>query len=57
LTSFNAWSDRRARLFSDDPSKEFETVEEKANAVLSLDVIYHLVEDHVFMTNSDNGRG
>jgi SAM-dependent methyltransferase len=40
------------RLFSDDPSKEFKTVEEyageKAEAVLSLDVIYHLVEDHVF---------
>jgi hypothetical protein len=40
------------RLFSDDPSKEFKTVEEyageKADAVLSLDVIYHLVEDHVF---------
>jgi hypothetical protein len=39
-------------LFSDDPSKEFKTVEEyageKADAVLSLDVIYHLVEDYVF---------
>jgi hypothetical protein len=39
-------------LFSNDPSKEFKTVEEyareKADAVLSLDVIYHLVEDQVF---------
>jgi hypothetical protein len=39
-------------LFADDPSKEFKTVEEyageKADAALSLDVLYHLVEDHVF---------
>jgi hypothetical protein len=39
-------------LFSDDPSKEFKTIEEyageRADAVLSLDVIYHLVEDYVF---------
>jgi hypothetical protein len=43
---------RCKKLFSDDPFKQFRTVEEyageKADAVLSLDVIYHLVEDHVF---------
>jgi glycosyltransferase involved in cell wall biosynthesis len=43
---------RCKRLFSDDPSKEFKAVDEyageTADAVLSLDVIYHLVEDHVF---------
>jgi SAM-dependent methyltransferase len=40
------------RLFAGDPSKEFRTVQEyageKADAALSLDVIYHLVEDDVF---------
>ena len=40
------------RMFSEDPSKDFKTVEEyrgeTADAVLSLDVLYHLVEDHVF---------
>jgi SAM-dependent methyltransferase len=39
-------------LFANDPTKQFKTVEEysgeSADAVLSLDVIYHLVEDHVF---------
>jgi hypothetical protein len=43
---------RCKRLFSDDPSKEFKMLDEyageKADAVLSLDVIYHLVEDRVF---------
>jgi hypothetical protein len=44
--------ERCERLFSDDPSKNFKTVDkyagETAEAVLSLDVIYHLVEDHLF---------
>ena len=39
-------------LFAGDPSKEFRTManyhDDKADAVLSLDVIYHLFEDTVF---------
>ena len=39
-------------LFANDSSKEFRTMQdynnEKADAVLSLDVIYHLVEDTIF---------
>ena len=43
---------RCKKLFSEDSSKEFKTVEEyegeTADVVLSLDVIYHLIEDQVF---------
>ena len=39
-------------LFADDASKTFELLQassgERADLTLSLDVIYHLVEDHVF---------
>lgn len=41
-------------LFRDDPSKKFDTMEmldnQKSELLLSLDVIYHLVEDAVFET-------
>jgi hypothetical protein len=40
------------RLFSDDPTKKFELVENYAGEVcdmsMSLDVIYHLIEDDIF---------
>jgi SAM-dependent methyltransferase len=43
---------RCERLFRDDPRKRFKLVQdyagEKAELILSLDVIYHLVEDDVF---------
>jgi len=44
--------DRCKALYSDDTSKEFRLVAqyggEKANVAMSLDVIYHLVEDAIF---------
>ncbi|MFZ5807147.1 MAG: methyltransferase domain-containing protein [Verrucomicrobiota bacterium] len=41
------------KLFKDDPSKEFKNISQwnpatRAELTLSLDVIYHLVEDNVF---------
>lgn len=41
-------------LFASDPNKRFEVIDayidEKADAVMSLDVIYHLIEDSVYET-------
>lgn len=50
--------DRCSAIFKNDNSKVFKNISEynndKADLVLSLDVIYHLVEDDVFHTYMEN---